>query len=112
MLKIFLLLLSLIIPTLSEETLEEYTITCYGNKKRYKINNSQNKKYLLFIAHSNVKEYYLYENDIEIPYQTHSDRNYYYPIEGKKELYLEVSISVFCWSFRFWSFCRFITFSR
>ena len=101
MLKIFLLLLSLIIPTLSEETLEEYTITCYGNKKRYKINNSQNKKYLLFIAHSNIKEYYLYENDIEIPYQTHSDRNYYYPIEGKKELYLEVSISVFCWSFRF-----------
>ena len=82
--------------------LEEYEIKCNKGLITYKIINSQNKKYLLFIKNNNIDEYELFEEDTKLPYETSSFNNYYYPIKSNTVLYLVVrGSSEYCISFKY-----------
>ena len=104
---ILLVLISIYLCMLSPDEnnpilLEEYEIKCNKGFITYKIINSQNKKYLLFIKNNNIDEYELFEEDTKLSYETSSFNNYYYPIKSNTVLYLVLrGSSEYCISFKY-----------
>ena len=87
--------------------LNEYDIQCpdYGSptfKITYKINNYQSKRYFQLIKSTLIHEFYLYEGDIKLFYETNTDYDYFYPITSNNTLYLVINhFSSYCISFKF-----------
>jgi len=84
--------------------LEENEIKCHIGKIRYKINNYHAKQYLLFTKEYMISEFDLYVGNTRITYETNSDNNYFFRIQGNTILYLVVNINTkysYCISFKF-----------
>ena len=109
MAKIILLLslISIYLSSLSPDKdnailIKEYEIKCYRGLITYKINNSQSKKYFLLIKNYYISEFALFQDNIELSYETYLDNDYYFPIKSNTILYLVVqTYSEYCLSFKY-----------
>ena len=108
MIKITLLLiclffsLNLVPDKKNAHTLDEYEIICYVGTETYKIENTNNRNYLIFVRPSSIPNYAFYGGDIEISYSKKISNDYFYPIKGNETLYLVIkTYSSLCISYMF-----------
>ena len=108
MIKITLLLiclffsLNLVPDKKNAHTLDEYEIICYVGTETYKIENTNNRNYLIFVRPSSIPDYAFYGGDIEISYSKKINNDYFYPIKGNETLYLVIkTYSSLCISYMF-----------
>jgi hypothetical protein len=55
---------------------EEYDIKCEADKKTYKINNYQTKKYFQLIKNKFIREFDLYEGVMKLSYETNTEYDF------------------------------------
>ena len=68
----------------------------------YKIINSKNKKYFLFVKGYYNKDYDLYEGDTKLSYESNSYNDYIYSLKGNDYIYMVLqTYSNYCISFQF-----------
>ena len=83
---IFIALLSFIYSLIPDKgnaiEITENEIKCHKGLFTYKIINSKNKKYFLFVKGYYIKDYDLYEGDIKLLYETNSYNDYIYSLKG------------------------------
>ena len=111
MIKTILLLISIffslnLVPDKDKAiTLDEYNIRCYSGTYTYKIENSDNRKYLVLIKASSISKYDLYggdNGDKILSYEKSIYYDYFYPLNGNKTLYFVIqTYSSLCFSYMF-----------
>lgn len=103
---IFITLFSFIYTLIPDKdnaiTITENEIKCNKGLFTYKIMNSKNKKYFLFVKGYYIKDYDLYEGDTELSYESNSYNDYIYSLKGNDYIYIVVqTYSSYCISFQF-----------